>query len=321
VATLQRRLVINTPQGVGAVTKEIDPESLAAFNYCVCFVDILGQRHALRDQGLLPAINSEEERLRFVREVLANTIRPITRLQKETKDMMAVVHDKSASAFRKSLPPEFHAEWDKLQECNLQVQYWSDGLVLFCCLGNQGPAAQVNGAFSLLGLAGSLCFMHLCHQSHSPIRGGIDIAWGAELRPGELYGPAIARSYELESEVAQYPRIAVGSRMISFLKSHADLKPTNRSTEYSSTLAQLCLKLTMRDMDGQWMIHYLGQDFREAVSNQIHVEMYTDALRFVSDEYTRFRENGNSKLANRYFQLLNYFRTFPPKDLPNTQTA
>lgn len=32
-----------------------------AFNYCVCFIDLLGQRNAAQGQGLLPNINSEAE--------------------------------------------------------------------------------------------------------------------------------------------------------------------------------------------------------------------------------------------------------------------
>ena len=35
--------------------------------------------------------------------------------------------------------------------------------------------------------------------------------------------------------------------------------------------------------------------------------MYDDALKFVAEEYERFRTAGESKLATRYHQLLSYF--------------
>jgi hypothetical protein len=162
-------------------------------------------------------------------------------------------------------------------------------------------------------MAGSLCFMNLGHQFRNPLRGGIEIAWGTELRPGELYGPAIARSYELESEVAQYPRIVVGARMIEFLNTVAAIPPKDKPSQYSSTLAKMCLQMLVRDIDGQWMIHYLGESFQKAVSRDAHVDMYNDAARFISDEYDRFRTAGDSKLALRYFHLRSYFQHYPPK--------
>ncbi len=287
--------------------------ALSVFNYCACFLDILGQRHALRDQGVLPMITTEEQRLQFIQEVLTKTIRPITRLQEQASQLMDGLLKPIDSPTRQTLPLELREEWDKMQGHELRLQYWSDGLVAFTCLGNKEAPIQINGAFALLGMAGSLCFMNLGSQLRNPLRGGIEIAWGTELRPGELYGPAIARSYELESEVAQYPRIVVGEKMIEFLKTIAALELKDNFSRYSATLAQVCLKMLVRDVDGQWMIHYLGEAFQEAISRQNHIDMYNDALKFISEEYVRFRTDGDSKLALRYFQLRSYFRNYPPK--------
>jgi len=288
-------------------------DSLSAFNYCACFLDILGQRAALHGQGLLPVIATDEERIRFLQEVLTKTIRPITRLQKLAAEFIDVFQSRGESPIRATLAPELREEFDKIQGHEVRVQYWSDGLVAFSCLGNQAATQQINGAFALLGMAGSLCFMNLGRQFANPIRGGIDIAWGTELRPGELYGPAIARSYELESEVAQYPRIAVGERMFEFLKAVANLPSTDNFNRYSSTLAEVCLKMLIHDVDGQMIIHYLGQTFRDAINRSEHDAMYRDALEFIAQEYKRFRREGDSKLALRYFHLLSYFQRFPPQ--------
>jgi hypothetical protein len=258
-------------------------------------------------------MTTEEERVRFLDEVLKKTIRPITRLQTQTNKFVETFLKQEDSPTRQSLPPELRGEWDKLHGQEVHIQYWSDGLVAFSSLGNKEAATQVNGAFALLGMAGSLCFMNLGHQFRNPIRGGIEIAWGTELRPGELYGPAIARSYELESEVAQYPRIAVGARMTEFLKTVEALTPKDNASRYSVAMAKTCLSMLVRDFDGKWMVHYLGDTFREAVSRNEHVAMYNDAAKFISEEYGRFRTAGDSKLAARYFHLLSYFQHYPPK--------
>ena len=38
-----------------------ETEKRNAFNYCVSFIDLLGQRNAAKGQGLLPSISSEAE--------------------------------------------------------------------------------------------------------------------------------------------------------------------------------------------------------------------------------------------------------------------
>lgn len=292
--------------------KDAAAKQYSVFNYCACFIDILGQRHAMRDQGLLPLADTEEKRLQFIQQVLSKTIRPITRLQSQTKQFVDSFLNTADSPLRQSLQPELREEWDKLQGHELRVQYWSDGLVAYTCLGNKEVPTQINGAFALLGLAGSLCFMNLSENFRNPLRGGIEVAWGTELRQGELYGPIIARAYELESEVAQYPRVVVGERMIDFLQSVSALGDGDNYSRYSSTLANTCLQMLIKDVDGQWMIHYLGEAFRNNVSRHEHAGMYNEAYKFVSGEYERFRANGDAKLAIRYFQLRSYFQHFPP---------
>jgi len=107
--------------------------------------------------------------------------------------------------------------------------------------------------------------------------------------------------------------------MIEYLEAIASLEPKDNYSRYSSTIAQKCLQMIARDNDGQWMVHYLGEDFQEAISGQNHIEMYEEALQFISEEYARFLKAGDSKLALRYFQLLLYFQNHPPK--APTQTA
>ena len=48
-------------------------------------------------------------------------------------------------------------------------------------------------------------------------RGGMDVGIATMLDGCEVYGPALARAYCLESEAAEYPRVVVGGDLVRFL--------------------------------------------------------------------------------------------------------
>jgi len=183
-----------------------------AYNYCIAFIDLLGQREEYKNEGLLPNFTSDQEREAFYQKI-KKTIVPIIALQKDAETMMetALTHNPE---YQKILPPELFQTYVKMRKTNIRSQRWSDGLVFFTSLGDPDIKCPPTGLFGLFGLAGSLCFMGLARKQ--PIRGAIDIAWGLELHGGELYGAAVAKAYELESYVAQYPRIIVSDRTINF---------------------------------------------------------------------------------------------------------
>ena len=194
----------------------------------------------------------------------------------------------------------------------LQNQYWSDGLVSFCCLGDKEVRCHVNGLFHIVATAGAHCIFGLAAKR--PIRGAIEIAWGAELRLGQLYGPAVARAYELESEVAQYPRIVVGEEAIKFLQRHQANKSLDPFSRVDQQMAEICLGMITRDFDGHFIINYLGNEFQAAVSNKAHLDLYAKARAFVLAQLAEHRNNQDTKLAMRYTRLLDYFdENQPPK--------
>ncbi|MDE1943707.1 MAG: hypothetical protein KGI47_11270 [Betaproteobacteria bacterium] len=281
-----------------------------AYNYCVAFVDLLGQREALRDQGLLIPPQTDEQRKAF-REVLRNSIGAIIKLQESAEEMLApILQQNLDSPRRAALQPEQQLIWDKMLHTRVTTQRWSDGLVSFACLGDKEIKCQVIGIFSIFGLVGSLCLLGLA-TSH-PIRGAIEIAWGVELRPNELYGPAVARAYEIESEIAQYPRIVVGPETIGFLQAHSTNPDQDVFSQTDREFATLCLDMLIRDADGHWILHYLGEKFQFAVTHQQHAELYGKARHFVHEQLLTHQANQNTKLAFRYSHLVQYFDAHPP---------
>jgi hypothetical protein len=61
-----------------------DEKPLKAFNYCVSFIDLLGQRSALRGQQTLPHAISDEAQAQFD-IVLRDSVLAIARLQSATE--------------------------------------------------------------------------------------------------------------------------------------------------------------------------------------------------------------------------------------------
>ncbi|HTT09210.1 MAG TPA: hypothetical protein VMH34_10530, partial [Gammaproteobacteria bacterium] len=181
------------------------PTNWTVCNYAVSFIDLLGQRTKFADQGILPSFASDKEHQQFL-TIVKESIGPIFALQRQADAMLrGFLKAQQNSPRRAALPPQLRASFDELQRTRITTQRWSDGLVSFVSLGDQTVKCPMNGIYCLFVLAGSHCLLGLAMQQ--PLRGAIELAWGVELRDGELYGPVVARAYELETTAAQYPRI------------------------------------------------------------------------------------------------------------------
>ena len=280
-----------------------------AFNYCVSFIDLLGQRNAAKGQGLLPSISSKAEDEAFQNSISDN-VGGILQLQRDVEELDKVLSPDPNSPFRQALSDEEKIVWDEMQLAAVKTQYWSDGFVKFVCLGNQEIKCPVKGAFEIFCTAGYFCMLGLV--KHRPVRGAIDIAWGMEIRPGELYGPAIVRAYELEREVAQYPRIVVGQEVIRYLEAHKANAGKEPEILANRDFAKRCLNMLVQDDDGHWILHYLGDEFRSSVTYEHHNHLYEKARNFAIQQLEKHRQLRNTKLAFRYSQLLAYFEVHTP---------
>ena len=284
-------------------------DPFTAANYCVSFIDLLGQRIAMRNQKLLPTFDSDSDEQQF-RDIIKNSVGAIIKLQKQAEDLVGTILKPNLhSPLRTSLSKEQQKMWDLMHTTKLTNQYWSDGLVSFACLGAKDVQCHVNGVFGLFAMAGTFCLIGLATKR--PVRGAIEIAWGIELRPGELYGPAVARAYELESEIAQFPRIVVGEETIKYLRAHQANQVADPFSQVDSQLAEICLGMVTQDVDGYFILDYLGIGFQNAVSKESHIPLYAQAKDFVLAQLSEHHEGRNTKLALRYSQLHKYFESRP----------
>lgn len=278
-------------------------EDIKLANYAVAFIDLLGQRDAMAGERLLPDLPSQEKYDSFIAKVRLS-VGSVYALYQHAESMLREMHVRSDSPFRESLTPEQRSEWDRIRAPSVRSQRWSDGLMAFASIANQDSPCPTIGIFDLLALSGALCLIGL--SSGRPVRGGIDLAWGVQLRPGELHGPAVACAYHLESEVAGWPRIVVGSEFTKYLHSCSVVGDRPDQLMLSS-FAKRCLGMLTTDADGIVIVDYLGEGFREAVSESQHSMLYASALAFVRDQLQVHTDSGNEKLAARYLSLARYF--------------
>lgn len=285
-------------------------------NYCASFIDILGQQEEYKNEGFLPNINESEKKEAFLLK-FRSSIGAIDALQRDASNMLEAAGDPQKT-IRHTLPPEQQAVYDEFHRVRPKQQRWSDGLVLFVSLMEKDVKCPMNGVFELFSHVGCLCFLGLARRI--PLRGSIDAAWGVELHENELYGAIVANSYELESKIAQYPRIVVGNRVVEYLESNYAKTAQDYYSQYNKELAGLCLKLLAVDTDGYHVLHYLGEGYKSFVSQDRHSILYDKALKFVTEEFERHRQAQNTKLAFRYASLLSYFSAHPAEN-GNAQTA
>ncbi len=294
------------------MTTQDQNAELLVNNYAVAFIDLLGQRAALRGQNLVPSAETKEQRRELI-DSLRASVGAIASLQQMAEKMEKASEPDADMGHVELHAPEQKAVLQAMHQTCVETQRWSDGLMLFSNLGNESIKCPVGNVYNLFVRAGALCFIGLA--SKKPLRGAIEIAWGVQLHPGELYGAAVARAYELESEVADYPRIVVGPQMLGFLDHYASIEPQNVFEELDKELASLCKGMLVRDMDGHWIIHYLGDFFYRVASREDHRQLYDHAYKFIVDQINTHRSTQNSKLAFRYMHLLNYFSSHIPGDL------
>jgi hypothetical protein len=295
------------------MTDNNDPLDWTIHNYCVSFIDLLGQRDAMRGQGLFKGFESAEQEQAF-KSVIRNSVGTIYKLQKLAAELIEpALKPNPNSPRRAALPTELHAEWDEMQLTDVKTQRWSDGLVCFSSLGDVTIKCRMNSVYTIFALSGCLCFMGLATKR--PLRGGIEVAWGVELHSGELSGPAVARAYELESEVAQYPRIVVGPEVVRYLEAHAAQLSQEPLSLYERDLANICLGMLASDpAEGYWILHYLGDKFQNLFTRENHSNFYTSARKFIVEQMEQHSGSGNVKLQTRYATLLSYFDENPPME-------
>ena len=196
-------------------------------------------------------------------------------------------------------------EYASLDNHPIKIQSFSDSMVIFMPLKMDTLKLPVRGIWGIFGSAATtfICCLAIGH----PIRGGIDVGLGMDITKNEIYGPALSRSYSLESRIANYPRIVVGDELIKYLEALSNQKPNDNISEISKTMARQCLDCLAIDGDGYPIIDYLGKSYLDLFRTVIDTSVITKAHKQVLKFCEKFQSEKNTKLAFRYTLLRNYF--------------
>ena len=260
--------------------------------YCVALIDILGQQESLLRFKDLP--HTEKEREEFIRAA------------KETFGVISGIRNLVDSFYRSYTDYKGVHPLSDMSGTELKFQGFSDTIIIYVPLATDSKHIPITSIYAVLLACGStfLCSMAAGH----PLRGGVEVGMGAEIYEGEIYGPALSKAYRIESKIAEYPRIVVGSELVSYLMEQKNCDGPDLRGKYIGKMSESCLGLLTSDVDGQHIVDYLGESFMKKVEHPpLQDGTVKSAYEFTTKETRKWREQKNSQLAFRYTLLHNYF--------------
>ena len=288
----------------GVMSKNMNDSGDISFGYyLVAFVDLLGQRQEMKKFTTLPDKKSGPEFDEFIK-IVKSSIGSIHNFQRSFMEYFDTLGSSESSL---QVPDEIKDTFKKLNKTDIKFQRFSDGLVIFVSLKDREDILPIKSIYGVLVACAGMMLLGLAKKQ--PIRGGLTVSLGAELNEGEIYGPAVVEAYELESEVAQYPRLVVGNSLCEYLDHFKkDFKDDDPVSAFNLTIANMCKQLLTYDFDGYPIINYMGGLFKETISKIKDYDFtISEARKYIHGSLEKYQREQNTKLAFRYNLLHSYF--------------
>ena len=276
-------------------------DKLKACDYVAAFIDVLGQAEKLSKFTKLPNISNEKIYKEFI-ETCKQTVGTVAGIQEHIETFFDAAKRRSAISHS---PEPISQTVEDLTKAHVTFQKFSDGLLIYVPVAEDVVSVPMIGIHSMLIACGCVCLTSLA--AHCPIRCGIDLGWGLEQAPGELYGSAVSSSYYLESKVCQYPRVVVGPELEAYLQYNMTNTDKSISGQMAKACAEICWDMLIADDDGYPMVDFLRLSLIEENNRNTIREAIVKAYAFVLAQSAIHKEKRSTKLAFRYSQLRNYF--------------
>jgi hypothetical protein len=268
--------------------------------YLVALVDILGQRDKLFNLPL-PQNGSPQE-IEEVKRQLRDTAGAVLRIRKDFRTSFELSN--KPGPLISQLPEKEKKIALDMNDSGIRLFGFSDSVVISLPI-----TSKYNFYSSVVGI--NACLYALCSvfmasfANGHPIRGGVDIGPCITLESkNEVYGAAVESAHYLESKVAEFPRIAVGNRLMAFLENILLLPPSGLNIS-TIQFAQKARKLIDIDSDGCIYLDYLSKEFVTAVEDMPNDIVFSEMMRLATANLERFR-NSNQKLFSRYEKMIKY---------------
>lgn len=272
-------------------------------DYVVGLIDFLNQGSQLEMLNAIP--DNDDQKPQFI-DAAKRTIGVVDCFRKVFQEQFKQMTARLPSAKRELLNEEQKEDYDRFTAVEIGCQHFSDTTVIYSPLVNRKGALTLHGVHSLLIAAGSTLLSALAAKV--AFRGGIDVGVGVEYWPNEIYGPVLRHAYNLESAVAEYPRIVLGNEVMAFIQHTIANTEPGLQPALNRDVASACTALICVDQDGVPIVDYLSQAFRDLARGLDYDSVIGTARKFVEDEHERFKREKNHKLALRYARLRQYFR-------------
>ena len=274
--------------------------------YVVIFIDLLGQQDRLRSLRNLPDESDDNQMKAFIKD-LKGTYGVVTGMRNIFEQFFKSYSNKKYDLNKTNynlLPPTQKNIYIQLKNNPINIKSFSDSIIVFTSLRTDKVKLPTGGIWGIFTAAASTALFSLA--AGHPLRGGIDVGLGMEIKRGEIYGPCLSRAYSLESKIAGYPRIVVGKECLEYLQATAEQKQKDIISQVCAGSANECLKLLSVDDDGCAIIDYLGDFFLNKIGMKIEKDIIDKAYNNVIQFSEKFRNEGNTKIAFRYTLLRSY---------------
>jgi hypothetical protein len=270
-------------------------------HYLVAFLDLVGQRDALRRLLAIPATPTEE------RVFIENTRQSLGKVLELRRDFEGFFEGASRVPDLSRYPVEYRDTIQSTMKIEYTMLGMSDAIVIAVPLGGDDEFCKAMNGVELAFR--SICGLAIDAFSVGLIfRAGLDVGIATHLEEtNEIYGSALVNAYHIETELAEYPRFVVGSGLLDFIQTVQNQKPQTIFGQVAKFVANACRRMIVQDTDGRQMLDFLGAEVKLTLGGVISAERVLRGHDFVHDEYERFRVAGNEKLASRYFRLLQYY--------------
>lgn len=270
--------------------------------YVVCVIDVLGQKEKLALWSRLPLDGSLTPDLLWG---LKKTAGVVIGFAEVFERYFATVAECTMPDIQAKASPQERTKHARFRSCDLRTQQFSDTFVFYAPLANEHGDLSPVAIHRMIGACSTALLTSLAAMV--PVRGGITIGTGLELKESNFYGPALAEAHFLESRVAEYPRVVASPQVIRFLDDLIHATGADEITRMMGELAKDCRKQFVLDVENIWMVDFLNLDIPPSGSADAIRSAILWSKAFVESEANRFREQGTQKLADRYDKLKSYF--------------
>lgn len=285
-------------------------DKMMVFNYVVAYLDIMGQKDSLK---LLPKVLLEDTESKSYLPKIEETYGKIHQIRSLIKDYLVGMQDqktkrKGHESFYNNLTPE---QCKKIEEMwsPIEFRYFGDSIAVYSKLTNTGGMLSVNPIYAIL--LGIGINMTMGFSNHIVLRGGIDIGIAIDWEEFGIYGSALYSAYELESTIADYPRIILGKELINYLSYWQNNNGTDFTSRLNKQVANQCFSFICEDYDKRLIVDYLNDNmlnmYGQAEQNNILQSSVKKGFDFVEKEYKGFKVKGNLELSRRYKLLYDYY--------------